>query len=189
MWGSLHGIWGWKQIYSHSSTVIYQGVPLLLLLVCNAAYRSQVWFAKGFPGGSVVKNLPVNAGDTGDRVRSPGQEDPLEEEMAIHSSILARKIPWTEESSRLQSMGLQRVGHDQACTCNLLNCDGIASSALRTEKTGKMAQPPWAIVYIHGVWKLSEINLPWLYSETQKDSTQYISTKSLKVLCGASQDH
>ena len=46
------------------------------------------------------------------RVRSLGQEDPLEEEMAMHSSILAWKIPWTEESGGLQSMGLQRVGHD-----------------------------------------------------------------------------
>ena len=41
-----------------------------------------------------------------------GQEDPLEEEMATHASILAWKIPWTEESGGLQSMGSQRVGHD-----------------------------------------------------------------------------
>ena len=46
------------------------------------------------------------------QVQSPGQEDPLEKEMAICSSILAWKIPWTEESGRPQSMGLQRVGHD-----------------------------------------------------------------------------
>ena len=45
-------------------------------------------------------------------VRSLGWEDPLEKEMAIHSSILAWKIPWTEEPGRLQSMGPQRVGHD-----------------------------------------------------------------------------
>ena len=45
-------------------------------------------------------------------VRSLGQEDPLEEEMAIHSSTLAWKIPWTEEPGRLQPMGSQRVGHD-----------------------------------------------------------------------------
>ena len=43
-------------------------------------------------------------------VRSLGQEDPLEKEMATHSSTLAWKIPWTEERSRLQSMGSQRVG-------------------------------------------------------------------------------
>ena len=45
-------------------------------------------------------------------VRFLGQEDPLEKEMAIHSSTLAWKIPWTEELDKLQSMGLQRIGHD-----------------------------------------------------------------------------
>ena len=45
-------------------------------------------------------------------VRSLGQEDPLEKEMATRSSTFAWKIPWTEERSRLQSMGSQRVGHD-----------------------------------------------------------------------------
>ena len=46
------------------------------------------------------------------RVRSLGWEDPLEKEMATHSSILAWKTPWTEDPGRLQSMGSQRVGHD-----------------------------------------------------------------------------
>ena len=46
------------------------------------------------------------------RVQALGWEDPLEKEMAIHSSALAWKIPWTEEPGRLQSMGSQRVGHD-----------------------------------------------------------------------------
>ena len=45
-------------------------------------------------------------------VRSPGHEDPLEKEMATHSSILAWEIPWTEELGRLQSTGSQRVRHD-----------------------------------------------------------------------------
>ena len=45
-------------------------------------------------------------------VRSRGREDPLEKEMATHSSILAWRIPWTEELGGLQSMGSQRVGHD-----------------------------------------------------------------------------
>ena len=45
-------------------------------------------------------------------VQSLGWEDPLEKEMAAHSSTLAWKIPWTEEHGRLQSMGSQRVGHD-----------------------------------------------------------------------------
>ena len=46
------------------------------------------------------------------QVRSLGREDPLAKEMAIHSSTIAWKIPWTEEPGRLQSMGLQRAGHD-----------------------------------------------------------------------------
>ena len=45
-------------------------------------------------------------------VRALGWEDPLEKEMAIHSNTIAWKILWTEEPGRLQSMGLQRVGHD-----------------------------------------------------------------------------
>ena len=67
---------------------------------------------KGFPGGSVVNNLPAIAGDMGDAGSIPGWEDLLEKKMAPHSSILAWKIPWTEEPGRLQSSGLQRVGHD-----------------------------------------------------------------------------
>ena len=53
------------------------------------------------------------------RVLSLGQEDPLEKEMATHSSILAWEIPWMEEPGRLQSMGLQRVGHDWATSLSL----------------------------------------------------------------------
>ena len=82
-----------------------------------------------------MKNPLANVGDTGDAglkklssgilfwvknlpavretwVRSLGQEDPLEEGMATHSSILAWRIPWTEDPGRLQSMGSQRVGHN-----------------------------------------------------------------------------
>ena len=56
-----------------------------------------------------VKHLPTMQETW---VQSLGQEDPLEKEMAMHSSILACRIPWMEELGRLQSMGLQRVGHD-----------------------------------------------------------------------------
>ena len=52
-------------------------------------------------------------------VRALGWEDPLEKEMAIHSSTIAWKIPWTEEPGRLQSMGPQRVGHDRATSLSL----------------------------------------------------------------------
>ena len=59
-----------------------------------------------------VKNLPAMQETQEMWVRFLGWEDPLEEGMASHSSILAWRIPWTEESRGLQSKGLQRVGHD-----------------------------------------------------------------------------
>ena len=62
--------------------------------------------------GSVVKNLPAMQEKQEMRVPSLGWEDPLEEEMATHCSILASKIPWTEEPDRLQSIGSQRIRHD-----------------------------------------------------------------------------
>ena len=55
----------------------------------------------GFPGGSVVKNLPVSAGDTGDMGSILAWEDPLEKEMATYSRVLAWEIPWTEEPGGL----------------------------------------------------------------------------------------
>ena len=66
----------------------------------------------GIPSGSVVKNLPATQELQETQVLSLGQEDPLEEGMATHSSILAWRIPWTEDPGRLQSMGSQRVRHD-----------------------------------------------------------------------------
>ena len=63
----------------------------------------------GFPGGSVVKNPPAKQETW---VRSLGGEDPLEKEMAIYSSSLVWRIPWTEKPGGLQSMGSQRVRHN-----------------------------------------------------------------------------
>ena len=63
------------------------------------------------PGGSDGKETVCSVGDL---VRSLSQEDSLEKEMATHSSILAWRIPWTEEPGGLQSMGLQRVRHNLA---------------------------------------------------------------------------
>ena len=64
---------------------------------------------EGFPGGSAVKKWPTMQEKW---VQSLGWENPLEEGMGTQSSILARKIPWTEEPGGLQSMGSQRVRHD-----------------------------------------------------------------------------
>ena len=65
------------------------------------------WVKKlgGFPGSSVVKNLPASVGDVSS---IPGQDDPLEEGMATHCGILAWRIPRTEEPGGLQSMGFQK---------------------------------------------------------------------------------
>ena len=60
----------------------------------------------------MVKNLPANAGDTRDMGSIPGLKRSPEKEMATHSSVLAWEIPCTEEPGGLQSMVLQRVGHD-----------------------------------------------------------------------------
>ena len=60
----------------------------------------------------MVKRLPTMPTMWETQVQSLGLEDLLEKEMATHSSILAWKIPWMVEPGRLQSMGLQRVGHD-----------------------------------------------------------------------------
>ena len=65
----------------------------------------------GFPGGSAVKDLPAMQEMQETQVQSSSHEDPLEEGMAIHSSILAWRILWTEPSW-LKSIASQRVGHD-----------------------------------------------------------------------------
>jgi len=71
--------------------------------------RRNTYIPQGFPGSSAGKESACR-GETW--VPSLGWEDPLEEGMATHSSILAGESPWTEVPGRLQSMGLQRVRHD-----------------------------------------------------------------------------
>ena len=65
------------------------------------------------------------------------QEDPLEKEMAIHSSTLAWKIPWTEKPGRLQSMGSQRIGHDWATSLSLVTLSPLESGGLSIVQTSK----------------------------------------------------
>ena len=79
----------------------------------NGKERGDIFKCTGFPGGSAVKKQPVNAGDVKRcGVQPLGQEDPLEEEMETHSSILVWEIPWIEEPGELQSMQSQGVRHD-----------------------------------------------------------------------------
>ena len=89
----------------------------------------------GFPGGSVVKNLPAVQEMQETRVQSLGQEDPLEKEVATRPSILAWRIPWTEEPGGLWSVGSQRVGynivteHAGMCSCfTMLSVSAIQQS-------------------------------------------------------------
>ena len=74
-------------------------------VMCREAYHG---IFLSFPGGSDSKEIACNAGDLD---LNPGSRS-LEKEMVTHSSILAWRIPWTEEPGRLQSMGSLRVGHD-----------------------------------------------------------------------------
>ena len=66
-------------------------------------------YLKCGPVAQMVKHLPAMQEI---QVQSPGREDPLEKEMATHSSILAWRIPWTDEPGRLYSTGSQTVGYD-----------------------------------------------------------------------------
>ena len=83
-------------MHIHTHTYIY---------MCSYTYVHRHTFLMA----QTVKRLPTMP-ET--RVRSLGWKDPLEKEMATHSSSLAWKIPWMEERGRLQSTGSQRVGHD-----------------------------------------------------------------------------
>ena len=113
---------------------------LLPFLFLNSIINSM-----GFPGGSDCKESACNAGHLG---LIPGcGEDPLEKEMTTHSSILACRIPRTEEAGWLQSMGFQRVGHDWATNTAAINSTTFSihlksyiylfvSLALKPVKTG-----------------------------------------------------
>ena len=90
---------------------------LLLLVNMNLAvvtiYAQAFLLARVFMSPKLVAQMVKRLSTMWEtQVQSLGREDPLEKEMATHSSIVAWKIPWTEEPGRLQSMGSQRVGHD-----------------------------------------------------------------------------
>ena len=90
-----------KRVNKQEKTLNLELLPCLLLIIGNFSMASLVT--------QRLKRLPAMR-ET--RVQSLGQEDTLEKEMATHSSILARRIPWMEEPGGLQSMGSQRVRHD-----------------------------------------------------------------------------
>ena len=113
----------------------------------------------GFPGGPAVKNLPAMQETQEMLVWSLGREDPLEEGMAAHPSIVWR-IPWTEEPGTLQSMGLQRVGHDWA----------IKHSTSFRWKWKWQPTPAFLLGKSHGQRRLAG------YSCKESDMTEQLST-------------
>ena len=106
------------------------------------------WNNLGFPAGSLVKKPPAMQ-ET--QVRSLNLEDPLKEEMATQSSILAWEIPWTEEPGGLQSMALQRVRHNQGAEHARTESKTRLKDGRRTKR--------WELVSgrENGAWSLDEV--------------------------------
>ena len=98
----------------HKSLIPQKKKKNKLIYLTSSKLKSFLLQKMGFPASSMVKNLPSRKDLQETQVCSLGWDDPLEEDMATHSSILAWRIPWTEEPGGLQSMGSQRVGHDLA---------------------------------------------------------------------------
>ena len=92
----------------HKSSLENVG-KLFIGMGCQDFTLEGVQSYRGFPGGLVVRNLPAVQKT---QIQSLGRENPLEEEVATHPSILAWEIPWTEEPGGLQSSGSQGAGHD-----------------------------------------------------------------------------
>ena len=107
-WATVHGVaksWTRLKQLTHTSD----------FLVTRSFYLHFYWGLGVLFGAShwlVVKNLPVSAGDTRDRGSIPGLGRSPGEGQPTHSSILAWRVPWTEEPGRLQSMGSQRVRYN-----------------------------------------------------------------------------
>ena len=90
-------------VYKYTYTYIYIYIYIYIYT------HTHIYIYVGLSGASVIKNLLAILERQEVQVPNLGQEDPLEEEMAIYSRILARRIPWTKEPGRLQFLGPQRV--------------------------------------------------------------------------------
>ena len=123
--------------------------------------KEKVWSSdpEDFPGGSDGKWLPKIQEAW---VRSLGLEDPLEKEMATHSSILVWKIPWMEDPVRLQSMESQRVGHDWVTSLQTLR-QVKAFKKMSVFPPTLLLTVPW-IIYIAAYIHLSPLSLSLLQS-------------------------
>jgi len=145
----------------------------------------------------MVKSLPM-MWET--RVQSPGQEDPLEKEMATHSSTFAWKIPWTEEPGRLQSMESQRAGHDWATSlqCSMWSLQYLIRWLIRAKKehiqmqqTHQQTKPRKPMKLATWLWRavltcwansLQSAHLPVLIILTHQEISQNCCTGHLFIL-------
>ena len=128
----------------------------------------------------MVKSLPAMR-DTW--VRSLDQEDPLEKEMATHSSILAWKIPWTEEPGGLQSIGSQRVGHDWATSLSYELVLAHSSTLLLITQQWLIQQVSINICHITLIsWENIQMQEEPGIQVFGLTSTQQISLKKKKIL-------
>ena len=140
----------------------------------------ELWYHGASLVAQTVKRLPTIQ-ET--RVWSLGRKDPLEKEMATHSSILAWKIPWTEDPGRLQSKSLvlQRVGHDWATSLHFMlswsYCSSLPNS-VSSEHSQRQIRT-WVTCFFclsiffwpHGTWYLSSLTrhqtwVPWIESQS-----------------------
>ena len=116
----IHFIWTLETLTERESSNIIITSEVIIHYINSvfwfSAFTINLWLERTSLVAQTVKRLPTMR-ET--QVQSLGREDPLEKEMAPHSSTLAWKIPWTEERGRLQSMGSQRVGHDWATSLSL----------------------------------------------------------------------
>ena len=99
----------WHSLFKGPTGKLVKKLYIQTLHPSNSTFRNLPCRYTGALVAQTVKHLPAMR-ET--QVQFLGREDPLEKEMAIHSSTLAWKIPWMEEPDRLQSMGSRRVGHD-----------------------------------------------------------------------------
>ena len=121
-------------------------------------------------GGSVVKNLPANW------VWSLGREDPLEKQVATHSNILAWKMPWTEMPGKLQSMGLQRAGHNlnnwAQQLWGIIGDFSIIKARISTN---------WVIVFAH--YLISIVQIPRWYRNKDFGKIVVVTRLNSYLLC------
>ena len=116
-------------------------------------------------------------------IRSLGWEDPLEKEMATHSSTLAWKIPWVEEHGRLQSMGLQRVGHDWATSLYSLTpkfmCNNKEARIVRKKTWGEKGR----VLKETGPKRHENIMKPQLLKQSSSNTWRDNQINGLKQKC------